>query len=119
VKKTKIESKNTLSFWKPVLLSIVITPLFLLIALGSGGVGHGTYGAVLLIFPFASLSAVVLDRFFDATLVMILMAFSSFPLTVWWLESARESTWSAWLWWELLRSISFSYCWHFGQLANQ
>jgi hypothetical protein len=79
VKKTKIESKNTLSFWKPVLLSIVITPLFLLIALGSGGVGHGTYGAVLLIFPFASLSAVVLDRFFDATLVMILMAVLQFP----------------------------------------
>ena len=67
-------------FWRPVLLSLAMTPILIILAFLSGGVGHGNYGMVTVLFPYAAMSALVLDRFLDATAIIILVAVLQFPI---------------------------------------
>jgi hypothetical protein len=65
--------------WKFFIVSLVATPICLVIAALSGGAGHGSYTIAILLFPYAALSAIVLDRFFDSTAIMILVAIMELP----------------------------------------
>lgn len=64
----------------PVITSFMLTPILLAIAAISGGVGHGSYTLAIVLFPFAALSAVMLDHFFNSTILMIFIASAQFPL---------------------------------------
>jgi hypothetical protein len=64
----------------PILTSLAVTPVFLAFAALSGGVGHGSYIAAVILFPFAALSVIALDHFLDATVPMIFIATIQFPI---------------------------------------
>ena len=72
-------SFRTLVSSKPVLISFVLTPICLLIAAMSGEVGNGGHSRAIVLFPYAVLST-ELDHFFNATIVMILLAVVQIPL---------------------------------------
>jgi hypothetical protein len=63
----------------PIITSLLLTPILLAIAAISGGVEHGNYTLAIVLFPYAALTVVALDRFFNATIVMILIATLQFP----------------------------------------
>jgi hypothetical protein len=66
-----------LKFWLPVGLSIAVTPVCLLLAVGSGGAGHGDYFLAKVLFPFAILST----RIFDSiTFPFLALAVAQFPI---------------------------------------
>jgi len=48
--------------------------------LGQGGVGHGSYLLFNLLFPYATILAITLDRFWHSSALMILVAVLQFPL---------------------------------------
>src|SRR6266516_1060600 len=63
----------------PIITSVLLTPILLAIAAISGGVEHGNYTLAIVLFPYAALAVVTLDRFFNATVVMITIATLQFP----------------------------------------
>jgi hypothetical protein len=65
--------------WTPLIISLVLTPPCLFIAAISGGVGHGDYTPLIVLFPLAALSA-ELDHYFNATILRIVIAVMQFPL---------------------------------------
>ena len=67
-------------FQRPVVMFLAITPFCLAIAALSGGVGHGTYVPAVILFPFAALTVVALDHFFNATIPMMIIAALQFPI---------------------------------------
>ena len=64
----------------PIIISLLLTAILLPVAAVSGGVGHGNYTLAIVLFPYAALAVVVLDRVFNSTLPMILIATLQFPL---------------------------------------
>jgi hypothetical protein len=46
-------------FWKPLIVLLVATPVFLFVGLASTGMGHGNYFFTKLLFPFTMLLAVL------------------------------------------------------------
>lgn len=68
---------KTTRFWKPVFISLVATPFFLLLGVTSAGAGHGTYFPAKILFPFTMLSTVVSG---SITMPFILLAIAQFPL---------------------------------------
>ena len=64
-------------FWKPVIVSLVATPVFLLLGIASAGAGHGNYFLAIILFPFTMLSAVVFN---SITTPFMLLAVAQFPL---------------------------------------
>lgn len=64
-------------FWIPIIVSILITPISLFVALLSTGAGHGNYLAAIILFPYTLLSAVA---FGSITVPFILLAILQFPL---------------------------------------
>ena len=66
--------------WVPLFVSLLITPVCLLIAAISGGAGHGDYTAAIVMFPYAALFIVFFDRFPAATMIMASLAILQFPL---------------------------------------
>ena len=40
-------------FWTPLVISLIVTPLFLYLGIASGGAGHGNYLLAKLLFPSA------------------------------------------------------------------
>ena len=48
--------------WMPLWVALPLTPLCLLIAMVSGGVGHGDYTPAVLLFPYAALFFALIDR---------------------------------------------------------
>jgi len=63
----------------PIITSLIITPILLAIAAVSGGAGHGNYTLAIFLFPYAALGVIVLDHFFNATIVMLVLAILQFP----------------------------------------
>jgi hypothetical protein len=66
----------TRRFWKPVIISLVVTPIALFLGVLSAGAGHGHYGMAKLLFPYTMLPAMVsgqISSFF------ILLAVAQFP----------------------------------------
>ena len=65
------------SFRIPFVLSLILTPIFLLIAFLSAGAGHGGYLFTKILLPFTMLSTVAADQI---TLPFVLLAILQFPL---------------------------------------
>src|SRR5687767_11296969 len=63
--------------WTPVVVSLVLTPVALLLGVGSGGGGHGDYFWAMILFPYTMLSALL---FGAITPPFILLAITQFPL---------------------------------------
>ena len=64
-------------FLTPLIVCLIATPPFLLLAIGSAGAGHGDYFWAKVLFPFTLLSA----RIFDSiTAPFIAVAIVQFPL---------------------------------------
>ncbi|HMH45910.1 MAG TPA: hypothetical protein VK557_20650 [Pyrinomonadaceae bacterium] len=82
------------AFSHPFIMSLVIAPILLGIAALPGGVGHGTYVPAVILFPFAALTVVALDHFFDASIPMMIIAALQFPiygLLISWARSRSRS----------------------------
>ena len=73
----------------PIVTSLIITPVLLAAAAVTGGAGHGNYSLAILLFPFAAITVVLLDRLFESTIIMILVAAIQFPLYGIWLSICR------------------------------
>ncbi|MCA1643087.1 MAG: hypothetical protein LC785_14310 [Acidobacteria bacterium] len=65
--------------WKPLLAGLIATPICLLVAAVSGGVGHGDYTLAIILFPFAALFIVAFDQLPSATIIMIILASLQLP----------------------------------------
>ena len=63
--------------WAPIIASLILTPIALLLGIGSGGGGHGDYFWAKLLFPYTMLSAFL---FGSITVPFILLAVAQFPL---------------------------------------
>ena len=64
-------------FWKPVLVSILLTPIFLFLGVVSAGAGHGNYLLAKILFPFTMLSTVAFN---SITIPSMVFAVIQFPL---------------------------------------
>ncbi len=65
-------------FWMPVLASVVATPVLLLLAIGSAGVGHSEPVLGRILFPFPLLTIKLLG---DAALPLVLLLWAAqYPL---------------------------------------
>ena len=63
-------------FWMPIIVSIIVTPIFLLLAIGSAGAGHGDYFLAKILFPFTMLSTIFIN---SIILPFIILAIIQFP----------------------------------------
>jgi hypothetical protein len=68
---------KTFGFWKPIIVSLVVTPLALLLGIASAGAGHGDYIWAKILFPYTMLSTFL---FQSITAPFILLAILQFPL---------------------------------------
>ena len=66
-----------IEFWIPIIVSILFTPISLILALFSAGMGHGDYVLAKILFPFTMLSTVFLESIND---LFIVVAFVQFPI---------------------------------------
>lgn len=64
-------------FWKPVIASLLATPVCLFLGLVSGGVGHGDYVLARILFPYTMLAALLFE---EIAAPLILLAVVQFPL---------------------------------------
>jgi len=64
-------------YWTPIIVSLILTPIALLLGIGSGGAGHGDYLWARVLFPYTMLSAFL---FGAITVTFILLAVAQFPL---------------------------------------
>ncbi len=64
-------------FWKPVILSFVVTPIALLLGMASAGAGHGNYFLAKILFPYTMLSTFLFQSITDA---FFMLAIVQFPL---------------------------------------
>lgn len=68
---------KNIGFWKPIVISLVVTPIALFVGLASAGAGHGNYFLTKVLFPYTMLSTVwfesILEPFF-------LVAIFQFPV---------------------------------------
>jgi hypothetical protein len=68
---------NQIRFWLPVVVSLVVTPICLFLAVISAGAGHGGYLAAKILFPVTMLSTFL---FHSITAPFILLAVVQFPV---------------------------------------
>ena len=68
---------KTRKFWIPLIAALVITPVALLLGIGSAGAGHGNYRLAMMLFPYTLLSTAVFD---SITPPFIILAIVQFPL---------------------------------------
>ena len=62
-------------FWKWIFLSLIATPFALLLALSSGGAGHGDYILAAILFPYTLLSTAVNETITSAFVVVAVVQF--------------------------------------------
>jgi hypothetical protein len=69
-------------FWVPVAASVVVTPVLLLLAVGSAGVGHNKSEPVLphVLFPFPLLALKLLGDAGPLLLLVLLLWAAQYPL---------------------------------------
>lgn len=60
-----------------MVVSLIVTPIALLLGVGSAGAGHGDYRLAMILFPYTLLSAVIFD---SITIPFIILAIIQFPL---------------------------------------
>jgi len=68
---------NRATFGKTLVIGVLLTPVCLLLAVGSGGAGHGDYFYAKLLYPYAMLVALLFD---SLVIPFILLAVPQFPL---------------------------------------
>lgn len=68
---------RTRKFWVPVIASLTLTPIALLLGVGSAGAGHGDYRLPMILFPYTLLSTALFD---SITPPFIILAVVQFPL---------------------------------------
>jgi hypothetical protein len=68
---------KALGFWKPVIVSLAVTPVALLLGIASAGAGHGNYFWAKILFPYTMLSTFLFE---SITAPFILLAIVQFPL---------------------------------------
>jgi hypothetical protein len=66
-------------FWKPVIASIIVTPIALFLGLASAGAGHGDYILATFLFPYAILFISAVSGEAPAFMV-ITLAVAQFPI---------------------------------------
>ena len=71
----------------PMITSLVVTPIALLLGVGSGGAGHGNYRLAMILFPYTLLSTTIFN---SITLPFIVLALIQFPVYGFVLGSANE-----------------------------
>jgi len=71
-------SMKTREFWTPLILSLIVTPLFLFAAVASAGAGHGSYILAKILFPFTLLSTML---FGSIIVPLLLWPFCNFRST--------------------------------------
>jgi hypothetical protein len=64
-------------FWKPLSISILLTPICLFLAVVSAGAGHGSYLLAKILFPLSMLSAAAFN---SITTLSMIFAVIQFPL---------------------------------------
>lgn len=64
-------------FWKPVIASLVATPVCLLIGIASGGAGHGDYVLARILFPYTMLASFLFE---EIVAPLVVLAVAQFPL---------------------------------------
>ena len=64
-------------FWVPVIASLVVTPIALLLGIGSAGAGHGDYRLAMILFPYTLLPT---SLFNSITPPFIILAIIQFPI---------------------------------------
>jgi len=60
---------------KPLVVSLIATPLFLLAAVASAGAGHGSYLVAKILFPFTMLSTLVFGSIIAPTIALAVLQF--------------------------------------------
>jgi hypothetical protein len=60
---------------KPLLVSLVATPLFLLAAVASAGAGHGSYLLAKILFPFTMLSTLAFGSIIASAMALAVLQF--------------------------------------------
>ena len=80
---------KTSEFWKPIIVSILVTPLALLFAFLSGGAGHGDYFWAKILFPYSMLSTLIIE----SNTLLILLTLIQFPFYGFLLAFAGEREW--------------------------
>ena len=65
------------SFWKPFIISLIITPIFVFFTILFTGGGHGTYLPVKLLFPYAFISILLFGK---VTSSFLLISLAQFPI---------------------------------------
>jgi hypothetical protein len=65
------------ALWRPVIISVILTPIFLFLAVISAGAGHGNYFFAKVLFPFTMLSTI---GFHSITAPFMLLAIVQFPI---------------------------------------
>ena len=73
----EIESEGVRSFRIPFILSIIATPIALLLGLLSAGAGHGDYFLTKLLFPWTMLSVVM---FSEIPVIFAALGLVQFPI---------------------------------------
>jgi hypothetical protein len=68
---------NRFEFWKPLVVSLTLTPFALLAGFISAGAGHGNYFLAKILFPYTMLSTLLFN---SITMPFVLIAFAQFPL---------------------------------------
>lgn len=60
---------------KPLVVSLIATPLFLLAAVASAGAGHGSYLLAKILFPFTMLSTLVFGSIIAPAIALAVLQF--------------------------------------------
>jgi hypothetical protein len=71
-----LERMKTLEFWKPIIVSLIVTPLALFAGGVSAGGGHGDFVWLKVLFPYSLLQAFI----FQSAALGILLAVVQFPV---------------------------------------
>jgi hypothetical protein len=87
----------------------LLTPVCLLLAIGSGGAGHGDYFHAKLLYPYMMLASLVFD---SLAIPFILLAVPQFPLygALCGLAAAKGRTWTVGLAIIIMHALAVALC---------
>jgi len=71
-----LRDMKTLEFWKPIIVSLIVTPLALFAGGVSAGGGHGDFVWLKILFPYSLLQAFI----FQSVALSFLLAIVQFPV---------------------------------------
>ena len=69
-------------FWVPVSASLVVTPIALLLGMGSAGAGHGDYRLAMILFPYTLLSTFPFNSITPPFIVLAVIQFPFYGLAL-------------------------------------